>query len=63
MTQITLHQQSGMTLAAFALLTGIPAQRLIKYAKTGRLVGARKNPLTKKWWIYPPAQIRMGRQL
>ena len=62
MSQITLHQQQGMTLSAFALLTGIPTKRLLIYAKTGRLVGARKNPLTKKWWIYPPAQIRMGRQ-
>ena len=54
------HQQPGMTLAAFALMTGIPIQRLRRYARTGRLVGARQNPLSKEWWIYPPAQIRMG---
>lgn len=63
MTQVTLHQQPGVSLATFSWMTGIPEERLRKYAKAGRIVGARKNPLTKKWWIYPPAQIRMGRQL
>ena len=60
MSQIILHQQPGMTLAAFALLIGIPVGRLRKYAQAGWVVGARQNPLTKKWWVYPPAQIRMG---
>ena len=56
-----LHQQQGgMSLAVFAEQTGVSVQQLQKYAKAGRIVGARKNPLTKKWWIYPPAKLLKG---
>ncbi len=58
----TLHQQQGgMSLADFAKLKGKSPQSLAKLALRGRIVGARKHAVTKKWWVYPPAQILEGR--
>lgn len=54
------HQQEGVSIATFARNTGISEQRLLKYARAGRIIGARKHPLTKKWWIYPPAKLVTG---
>jgi len=51
------HQQEGMSLHRFAELTGVSENKLQRYAKAGRILGARKHPLTRKWWIYPPAKI------
>lgn len=57
----TLHQQQGgMPLADFAKLHGRTPESLAKLAKRGRIVGARKHAVTKKWWVYPPAQILTG---
>lgn len=59
-----LHQQEGgMSVAAFAELTGKTVEQIQHYAWKGRIIGARKNPLTKKWWIYPPAKLLTGRLL
>jgi hypothetical protein len=57
------HQQEGVSLATFSFATGISVYRLQKYCKAGRIIGARKHPLTKKWWIYPPAKLLTGRLL
>lgn len=58
-----LHQQAGaVSLEAFSRSTGVSVTSLRKYAKAGRLIGARKCVLTKKWWVYPPAQLRRGWQ-
>ncbi|MDD2721677.1 MAG: hypothetical protein PHH47_10260 [Gallionella sp.] len=59
---ITLHQQEGVSLSQFAEMTGLSVEALRKYCNKGRIVGARKHPLTKKWWIYPPAKLLTGRQ-
>lgn len=56
-----LHQQPGVSLATFARMTGLSETQLQRYAKAGRIIGARKHPLTKKWWIYPPAKLYTGR--
>jgi hypothetical protein len=57
-----LHQQTGgVSLTTYSRLTGISERRLQHYARIGRIIGARKHPLTKKWWIYPPAKLLMGR--
>ena len=53
----TLHQQEGMSLADFAQVTGKTAAYLARLAQKGRIIGARKHPLSKKWWIYPPAKL------
>ena len=57
MSELTKHQQQGISLRTFAEQTGIREGQLRHYAKTGRILGARKHPLTKKWWIYPPAKL------
>lgn len=54
------HQQEGVSIATFSLTSGVSEKQLLKYARAGRIVGARKHPLTKKWWVYPPAQILKG---
>lgn len=51
------HQQEGMSLRRFSEQTGVSEKALYRYAKAGRIIGARKHPLTRKWWIYPPAKI------
>lgn len=56
------HQQEGVSLATFARTTGLSERSLQNYAKAGRIIGARKHPLTKKWWIYPPAKLVTGWQ-
>lgn len=55
------HQQEGMSLRRFSEHTGVSEKSLCKYAKAGRIIGARKHPLTRKWWIYPPAKLLIGR--
>lgn len=57
------QQQQGVSLVAFSLVTGVSAAQLQRYAKAGRIIGARKHPLTKKWWVYPPAKLLTGRLL
>lgn len=57
------HQQEGVSLATFSRQTGVSERQLQKYAKAGRIIGARKHPLTRKWWIYPPAKLMTGRLL
>ena len=57
------HQQQGMSIATFSRTTGVSEQQLLRYARAGRIIGARKHPLTKKWWIYPPAKLVTGRLL
>jgi hypothetical protein len=35
--------------------------RKVEYlCRDGRIIGARKHPLTKKWWIYPPGIVMQG---
>ena len=59
-----LHQQDGgMSLEAFAQQSGKSLRHIQKCAKAGRIMGARKHPLTKKWWVYPPAKLISGWQL
>ncbi|HAN57085.1 MAG TPA: hypothetical protein DCQ77_13260 [Betaproteobacteria bacterium] len=55
-----MSHQDGMSLRQFAEQTGITEQTLCRYCKAGKVIGARKHPLTKKWWIYPPAKLSMG---
>jgi len=57
------HQQQGVSLATFSEMTGVSVKQLLRYCRIGRIIGARKHPLTKKWWIYPPAKLLTGRQL
>ncbi|MHB1099924.1 MAG: hypothetical protein ACYCZR_10255 [Burkholderiales bacterium] len=57
-----LHsQKDGVSANTYAALLGISPQQVIKYCRNGRIIGARKDPLTKRWWIYPPAKLVPGR--
>jgi hypothetical protein len=57
-----LHQQpNGVSVFTFSKMTGISEGYLLKLCRAGRVIGARKHPLTKKWWIYPPAKLITGR--
>ena len=55
-----MSHHNGISLRQFAEQTGITEQTLCRYCKAGKVIGARKHPLTKKWWIYPPASFAMG---
>lgn len=55
------HQAEGVSLATFSRMTGVSVHSLQKYCQRGRIIGARKHPLTRKWWIYPPAKLLTGR--
>lgn len=32
-------------------------RQIERLCRLGRILGARKHPLTKKWWIYPPGIV------
>lgn len=54
----TLHQQDGsMTAQAFADQEGLSLKQVLTAARRGQLLGARQNPLSKRWWVYPPAKL------
>ena len=55
-----MHQQKGVSLRAFSEQTGIREGQLLHYIHKGQILGARKHPLTKKWWVYPPAKLVLG---
>ena len=46
-----------MTIGQFAFVTGLPEKQILEYCRNDRIFGARKHPITKKWWIYPPAKL------
>jgi hypothetical protein len=56
-----LHQDglgnSGLSISAFSKRTGLSNDAILRYCRQGKVFGARKHPLTKKWWIYPPAKL------
>jgi len=56
-----LHQdglgKKGLSVSAFAERHGLSTDTINRYCRMGKIFGARKHPLTKKWWIYPPAKI------
>jgi hypothetical protein len=47
----------AISLRAFAERIGLSENTILRYVRQGRIWGARKHPLTKKWWIYPPAKL------
>ena len=54
------HQQEGVSVATFARQSGLRESQILYYIRRGRIIGARRHPLTKKWWIYPPAKLVLG---
>jgi hypothetical protein len=56
-----MSQIEGISLRKFAEQLGIRETRLREYCIAGKVIGARKHPLTKKWIIYPPAKLVLSR--
>lgn len=55
---VTLHQQDGaLTMQAFADREGLTLKQALTAARRGQLLGARQNPLSNRWWVYPPAKL------
>lgn len=63
MSQPLHQQQGGMSLEDFAKQSDKSLKYIRKCALSGRIVGARKDSRTKKWWVYPPAKLVSGWQL
>lgn len=55
-----MSQQDGISLRRFAAQIGVSENCLRKWCMAGKVIGARKHPLTKKWTIYPPAKLATG---
>lgn len=51
--------QEPITLRRFADQIGVSERVLLRWCRAGKVVGARKHPLTKKWTIYPPAKLAL----
>lgn len=47
----------AVSVRAFAERYGLSEPMVLHYCRKGRIFGAAKHPLTKKWWIYPPAKL------
>lgn len=47
----------AVSVRAFADRHGLREKTLLTWIRKGRILGAAKHPLTKKWWIFPPAKI------
>lgn len=54
-----MTQQDGIPLRRFAEQIGVSECCLSKWCRAGKVIGARKHPLTKKWTIYPPARLAL----
>ena len=50
----------GIPIRRFAEQVGISERCLLNWCRAGKVIGARKHPLTKKWTIYPPAKLATG---
>ena len=47
----------GMSVADFAQRHGFCLSYALKLCRHGRVFGARQHPLTRRWWVYPPAKL------
>ncbi|MBW8329125.1 MAG: hypothetical protein K0M48_08270 [Thiobacillus sp.] len=55
-----MSQQDGISLRRFAEQVGLSESYLLRLCRAGRIIGARKHVLTKKWIVYPPARLVLG---
>lgn len=54
-----MSHQDGISLKRFAENLGVSEGCLLRWCRAGKVVGARKHPLTKKWTIYPLAKLAL----
>lgn len=55
-----MSQVEGKTLQRLSWETGISLDLLQHYCLKGRIIGARKHPLTKRWLVFPPCTLVTG---
>jgi hypothetical protein len=55
-----MSHQEPITVARFAAKLGVSERCILRWCRDGKIIGARKHPLTKRWTIYPPAKLAMG---
>lgn len=55
-----MSQNDGISIKLFAENLGVSERCLLSWCRAGKVIGARKHPLTKKWTIYPPAKLATG---
>lgn len=56
-----MTSQAPVSLYNFARDHGLSYGYALSLVRTGRIIGARKHHLTKRWWIYPPAKLVLDR--
>lgn len=49
--------KGAVSVRTFAVRLGLNESTVLQYCRKGRIFGARKHPLTGKWWIFPPAKL------
>ncbi len=54
-----MSQQDGISLRRFADRIGVSERCLLRWCQAGKVIGARRHVLTKKWIIYPPAKLAL----
>lgn len=55
---VTLHQQDGgMSVQAFADIEGLTLEQAYYCIKRGKVLGARQDARSKRWFVYPPAKL------
>lgn len=52
--------RGAVSVATFARRTGLSPRYVLRLCRRGRIDGARLHPLTRQWWIYPPARLRFS---
>lgn len=47
----------GVPVGIFSANLGLSLGYVQKLCREGKIFGARQHPLSKHWWIYPPARL------
>lgn len=55
-----MAEQRFVTANRFALDHGLSLDRVQRLCAQGRIIGARKHPLTKRWLIFAPAKLALS---
>lgn len=57
MTEGAHRALEGLSARAFAERLHVRVPLVLRWCREGRIIGARKHPLSRQWWIYPPAKL------
>lgn len=55
-----MAEQRYVTANRFALDHGLSLDQVQRLCRDGRIIGARKHPLTKRWLIFAPAKLALS---